>query len=54
MPMTVSSADRSPQRKKGRKTSHDNFIAVKFSDNSSEIALSQCNNNDTGSGERKQ
>ena len=59
--MTVSSLDQSHQTREGRKTSDYNFIAVKFSDNFSEIALKQFDNKDTGSrrqqflsGERKQ
>ena len=39
LPMTVSLPDWSPQTRKGLKTSGDNSIAVKFSDNFSEIAL---------------
>ena len=39
LPTTVSLPDSSPQTRKGRKTSDYNSIAVKFSDNVSEIAL---------------
>ena len=35
----VSLSDRSPHTRKGRKTSYDNSIAVKFNDNISELAL---------------
>ena len=40
LPTTIPSPDRSPQTRKGHKKSDDNSIAVKFSNNISEIWLS--------------